>query len=98
VHTAQDIGSYKPSDANFRYLLDRLAEAGFAPGDVLHTAQSLFHDHVPAKRAELATAWIDRRHDREGWGATPPPAGAVTPDFRFPSLEALAAAHRAEGA
>jgi 2-haloalkanoic acid dehalogenase type II len=98
VHTAEDIGSYKPSDANFRYLLDRLAERGFAPGDVLHTAQSLFHDHVPAKRAGLATAWIDRRHDKDGWGATPPPPGAVTPDFRFPSLEAMAAAHRAEGA
>jgi len=51
---------------------------------------------VPAKRAGLATAWIDRRHDREGWGATPQPADEARFDFRFPSLAALAAAHAAE--
>ena len=38
---------------------------------LLHVAQSLFHDHVPAKREGLPSVWINRRHDRPGWGATP---------------------------
>jgi 2-haloalkanoic acid dehalogenase type II len=96
IYTAQDIGSYKPSTANFRYLLDRLAAFGHGKAEILHTAQSLFHDHAPAKRCGLATAWIDRRQNEPGWGATMAPPGNVTWDFRFASLEAMARAHRRE--
>ena len=96
IYTAQDIGSYKPSPRNFDYMLDQLAQLGFGKGYILHTAQSLFHDHVPARRAGLASAWIDRRHDKDGWGATPPPEGQATYDMRFTSLAAMAAAHAAE--
>lgn len=96
VHTAQDIGSYKPDPRNFRYLLDRLAEQGIAPARVLHVAQSLFHDHAPANAIGLASAWIDRRHDQPGLGATAAPPAGVRWDFRFTSLEALAEAHRQE--
>lgn len=96
VHTAQDIGSYKPDPRNFRYLLDRLAEQGIAPSRVLHVAQSLFHDHAPANAIGLASAWIDRRHDQPGLGATAAPPAGVRWDFRFTSLEALAEAHRRE--
>jgi len=95
IFTAEDIGSYKPNLTNFRYMLDRLAERGIRPGDILHTAQSLFHDHAPARELGLATAWIDRRHGRTGWGATMPPKKAAY-DFRFDSLAAMAAAHEAE--
>jgi len=96
IYTAQDIGSYKPDLANFHYMLARLAERGIVPGDILHTAQSLFHDHGPAKRIGLASAWINRRHDRPGWGATlPPPEGAAY-EFRFDSLAAMAEAHARE--
>lgn len=94
VHTAQDIGSYKPDPRNFRYLLDRLAEQGVAPARVLHVAQSLFHDHAPANAIGLASAWIDRRHDQAGWGATAAPPAGVRWDFRFRTLEELAEAHR----
>jgi 2-haloalkanoic acid dehalogenase type II len=96
IYTAQDIGSYKPSAANFQYMLDHLAEMGLRGNDILHTAQSLFHDHAPAKKFGLATAWIDRRHRQSGWGATmaPPPGAAF--DFRFPTLQAMAEAHRTE--
>jgi 2-haloacid dehalogenase len=96
VFTAQDIGSYKPDLANFRYMLARLAEQGIAPGEILHTAQSLYHDHVPAKRVGLATAWIDRRHERNGWGATMPPPTDAAYDFRFDSLAAMVAAHQSK--
>lgn len=95
VFTAEEIGSYKPDPANFRYLIEHLAARGVRREDILHTAQSLFHDHLPAKRAGLATAWIDRRHDAAGFGATPPPAKAVHTDFRFPTLAAMAEAWEA---
>ncbi len=95
VYTAEDIGSYKPDLANFRHMLAHEAQAGVAPAQILHTAQSLFHDHVPAKRMGLATAWIDRRAGRAGGGATPAVEGARW-DFRFTSLAELAAAHAAE--
>jgi 2-haloacid dehalogenase len=92
VLTAEDVGAYKPADNHFRALLDTLDSLGIAPGELLHVAQSLFHDHVPAKRAGLATVWINRRHDRPGWGATPAPAGAWSYDLEFRSLGELAAA------
>jgi 2-haloalkanoic acid dehalogenase type II len=93
IYTAQDIGSYKPNPANFQYMLDRLAETGVRKTDILHTAQSLFHDHAPAKKFGLATAWIDRRHGQAGWGATVPAPVGTAYDFRFPSLQAMADAH-----
>lgn len=92
VLTAQDIGSYKPAPLNFDALLAEAARLGVEPGRLLHVAQSLFHDHVPAKAAGLPTVWINRRHAQPGWGATPEPAAAVTPDWEFDSLAALAAA------
>jgi 2-haloacid dehalogenase len=98
ICTAEDIGSYKPDPRNFRYLIDALAKLGFAAGEILHTAQSLYHDHVPAQAAGLKSAWIDRRETREGWGATLPPQGAARYDFRFPSLAAMVSAHQAEPA
>jgi 2-haloalkanoic acid dehalogenase type II len=95
VYTAQDIGSYKPDPQNFRYLLERLREQGVAREKLLHVAQSLFHDHVPANGLGLASAWIDRQHGRDGGGATAPVAGDVRYEFRFTGLAELAEAHRA---
>ena len=95
VYTAQDIGCYKPNPDAFRYLIRRVGEDfGIAKDGILHTAQSLFHDHVPADRLGLATNWIDRRGDRPGHGATMAPAEPVQVDFRFPSLAAFAAQHQ----
>ncbi len=96
VYTAEDIGSYKPTAHNFEYLLAHLkADLGLEQADILHTAQSLFHDHAPACDFGLATAWIDRRHEQDGWGATMPPPGEVRVDFHFTSMADMAAAHRA---
>jgi 2-haloacid dehalogenase len=92
VLTAQDIGSYKPSPRNFDALLAEARRLGVAEGRLLHAAQSLFHDHVPAQRAGLPTVWINRRHGRPGWGATPAPPADVTPDWEFPTMAAFAAA------
>jgi len=96
IYTAQDIGTYKPRDNNFHYLLDMLARAGTQKSDILHTAQSLRHDHVPANRHELKSCWIDRQHNREGSGATPLPSEMPHYDFRYFSMAELAEAHRKE--
>ena len=93
IYTAEDIGSYKPDLGNFRYMLDHLAAGGMAPDAILHTAQSLFHDHKPAKALGLASAWIDRRHEEGGWGATMPQDGAAY-DFRFTSMAEMVRAHQ----
>ena len=66
IYTAEDIGSYKPNPANFEYLLEHLAtDLGHSKADVLHTAQSIRHDHVPARRIGLDNAWIDRQRRSE---------------------------------
>ncbi|KAH8697448.1 hypothetical protein BGW36DRAFT_319844 [Talaromyces proteolyticus] len=61
VYTAQDIGSYKPNLKNFEYLINHVeTEFGVKKEDILHVAQSQFHDHVPAKRIGLQSVWIAR--------------------------------------
>ena len=95
IFTAQDIGSYKPNPRNFEYMIQKLGEAGFKKHQILHTAESLFHDHLPANRAGLASAWIHRRHAQQGFGATHPPETMPKYDFRFGSMAEMAEAHRA---
>jgi 2-haloacid dehalogenase len=85
VITAQQVSSYKPSERNFEVAFERI---GVPRDRILHVAQSLFHDHVPAKRLGLTTAWIDRRHDRPGSGATPP--ASATPDLVAPDMATFA--------
>ena len=96
IYTAQDIGSYKPDDNNFRYMLNMLAELGIDKSEILHTAQSLRHDHVPANRHGIKSCWIDRRHTLDGSGATPLPIEMPHYDFRFGSMADMAEAHRQE--
>ena len=95
VYTAEDIGSYKPEAENFKYLLEHLQQdLGLAACDVLHTAQSLFHDHVPARDFDLANAWIDRqRLSQQGsWGATAVLEHRPSVDFSFFSMAEMAKA------
>ena len=94
IYTAQDIGSYKPDDRNFRYLINTLAQSGVDKADILHTAQSLYHDHQPANRHELKSCWIDRQHNQEGTGATLSTSEMPHYDFRFCSMAELVEAHR----
>jgi len=86
IVTAEDAEAYKPSPIPF--------ELAFATVDVprqriLHVAQSLFHDHATAKELGLTTVWVDRRHDREGFGATP--EAVAEPDLIVPDMVTLAA-------
>jgi putative hydrolase of the HAD superfamily len=90
IITAEDVGAYKPAPNHFRALNIKLAELGLHHKDLLHVAQSLFHDHVPAKREKLPSVWINRRHDRPGWGATPEPSGEWTYNLEFTSMAGFA--------
>lgn len=83
--TAEQVGSYKPDPRHFHVALERLA---VAPDRVLHVAQSLFHDIAPATALGLTTAWVNRRHDRAGSGATPP--AIASPALEVPDLQTLA--------
>lgn len=94
ILTAEDIGSYKPAPRNFDYLIATLAGMGLAKGDILHTAESLFHDHGPANRFGLANCWIHRHHADGGFGATMDPGTMPRTDFRFTSMAELARAHQ----
>ena len=90
ILTAEDIGSYKPSPGNFDALDHHVDTMGIPREKLLHVAQSLFHDHVPAKSRGMTTVWINRRHNDPGWGATPNPQADVTPDWTFTSMAEFA--------
>ena len=85
VVTAQQAKRYKPNPRGFELMFERV---GLPPSRILHVAQSLYHDHVTAKRLGLTTVWVDRRGDQPGFGATPP--ADATPDLTVPSMAALA--------
>jgi 2-haloacid dehalogenase len=85
ILTARQMEAYKPSPAFFEAALQRI---GLPSERILHVAQSLHHDIRPAKRLGLASVWINRRHARPGFGATPPAEGR--PDLVLPDLKSLA--------
>jgi 2-haloacid dehalogenase len=86
IVTAEMARSYKPSLVSFELAFETM---GIARERILHVAQSLFHDHVPAKQLGLTSVWIDRRHGRPGSGATPP--AAATPAATYTSMAMFAA-------
>ena len=86
VLTAEDIGSYKPDRRNFDHLLRAIEPLGVERSELLHVAQSLYHDHEPARALGLPSVWIDRPRAVGGGGATPAPTGTVEPAWRFESL------------
>ena len=101
IYTAEDIGSYKPDPANFQYLLEHLqSDLELQKTDVLHTAQSLYHDHTQARRFGLANAWVDRQRLSESgdWGATARVDEMPKTDFIFFSMLEMAEAVQADAA
>ena len=73
IYLAEDIGAYKPNKKNFDYMVEHIkSEFGFEKQEILHTAQSLTHDHVPAKMLGFApTAWISRGAGKTTMGGDP---------------------------
>ena len=100
VVTAEDVSAYKPDPRLFQRAFEVAGEWGVRKEEILHVAQSLYHDLVPAKALGLKTVWVDRRSDRPGRpgaGATPVPATPVKPDWTVPNLAALEEKERGVG-
>ena len=91
VITAEDVGAYKPSPRSFEALLAGVDGLGIPRERLLHVAESLYHDHVPAQANRLHSVWIDRRRD-DASTASPPPDRLVRPDWTFTSMGDFAAA------
>ena len=96
VYTAEDAGAYKPADRNFDYMLAKIGDIGIAKEEILHTAESMFHDHAPANRYGLTSCHIFRRHAQQGFGATMTPEKMPEFRFRFNSMAEMVLAVRAE--
>lgn len=90
--TAQQVRSYKPARPHFDRMLEILAGRGIGRHEVLHVAQSMFHDIAPCRALGIACCWVNRRASRAGHGATPE-AHAV-PDYSVTSLAELVARAR----
>jgi len=95
--TAEDAGVNKPDPQVFAYCAGRQSASGYTRDEWLHVAQSQYHDIATAKRMGVATCWIERRHGRHGFGATPSPPVVTEPDYHYPSLAALVAATNPPG-
>jgi 2-haloacid dehalogenase len=85
IITAQQARSYKPSKRNFELAFSEIE----VPRErILHVAQSLFHDHAPARELGLSSVWVDRRRGKQGFGARPPAEAA--PDLTVPDMQTFA--------
>jgi len=55
--TAEEVGSYKPNPGHWLRFFEK---AGARKGEVLHIAQSIFHDILPTQSMGVASAWVNR--------------------------------------
>ena len=97
--TTDDTGTEKPDPAFFRKVFAHVEANGGAQGEILHTAQSQYHDIGISRQLGMTNAWIERRHGQAGYGGSIEPESFTEPDYHFRSLAELAdAADRAAGA
>jgi 2-haloacid dehalogenase len=92
--TAEDVRSYKPGLAHFETALSKCAALGIGKAEILHVAQSKHHDINPGRQIGLTTVWVNRRHGKQGSGATL--ATEAQPDLIVNSLAELVALHKAQ--
>lgn len=88
--TVDDTGTEKPDPAFFEQVFEFVRTQGDAPADILHVAQSQYHDIGISRRLGLTNCWIERRHAQPGYGGTIQPAEFTKPDYHFTSLAGLA--------
>lgn len=87
--TMDDTGTGKPDPMFFAFNRGRQSAFGYRQQDILHVAQSQYHDIGVARRLGYSTCWIERRQGLRGFGGTPAPEALTQPDYHFPSLEAF---------
>ena len=88
VLTSEQARSYKPSPKNFELASNRL---GLPRDKILHVAESLRHDIVPAKAMGFSCVWVNRakasRRAVGASGATSEASSGV--DLVVPDLKTL---------
>ncbi len=90
--TVDDTGTEKPDPAFFEQVFDFVASEGGSRQDILHVAQSQYHDIGISRQLGMTNCWIERRHAQNGYGGTIEPAEFTTPDHHFTSMADLAEA------
>ena len=93
--TTDDTGTEKPDPTYFHHVFDHVAQDGGSKDDILHTAQSQYHDIGISRELGMTNAWIERRHDQAGYGGTIEPSRFTKPDYHFHALIELAEAAEA---
>jgi putative hydrolase of the HAD superfamily len=88
--TAEDVGWNKPDPQVFAYARGRQSVQGFRFNDFLHVAQSQYHDITVAKRLGYHVCCIERRKNKQGFGASPAVENVIIPDYHFATLAELA--------
>jgi putative hydrolase of the HAD superfamily len=92
--TVDDSGTVKPDPVFFQKVIAFVESEGSGNDDILHVAQSQYHDIGVSRRLGLTNCWIERRHAQKGYGGTFEPSGFTQPDYQFTSMAALSEAAR----
>jgi 2-haloacid dehalogenase len=85
VITAGRARAYKPSLKIFELAQHRI---GIPPEQWLHSAQSVYHDVIPARSLGISTVWVNRPSLRAGIGAVK--QASAEADVTVTSMQALA--------
>ncbi len=88
--TADDTGTEKPDPVFFEKVFEFIASEGNSKDDILHVAQSQYHDIGVSRELGMSNCWIERRHGQKGYGGTIEPAEFTEPDYHFTSMAGLA--------
>lgn len=79
----------KPDPMYFAFARGRLSRDGYTRSDILHVAQSQYHDIGVAKGLGYTVCWIERRMG-QGAGGTIKAAEQTVPHYHFATLAELA--------
>lgn len=88
--TTDDTGTEKPDPAFFEKVFAFVEKEGHSKDDILHVAQSQYHDIGVSRELGMTNCWIERRHGLEGYGGSIEPKAFTKPDYHFTTLAALA--------
>ena len=66
--TAEEVKSYKPNRRHWERFMEK---TGARKNEVLHVAQSIYHDIIPTQEMGIASAWVNRYRERMPGGARP---------------------------
>lgn len=88
--TLDEMPFAKPDVRFYAYNLGRQEAAGFRKDEILHVAQSQYHDIGIAREEGYKTCWIERRMGKKGLGGNADPGKFTEPHFHFGTLAQFA--------